>query len=176
MLRPHVTLAVVLTTALACAACDPAPSAPEPAPAPAPAAAADASETPTTPPTPVVDRASVERFVQDGGSLELPDLPATGDLVLKGTVRGYTAPTYGFALAAGQTLTIAFEPSNANLYFNVSDAADTSGGALHRGEVDGETAVVTATRDMTLVVTPFQPRATARRGETGDYVLTVARR
>lgn len=28
---------------------------------------------------------------------------------------------------------------------------------------------------MTFVITPFQPRAMAQRGETGNYVLTVAR-
>lgn len=174
MLRPQSAFAslLVVTTALVCAACDPAPSTPEPAAAPA--ADTPAALTPPAPPT--VDRTAAERFVHDGGGLEVPDLPAAGDLVLKGTVRGYAAPTYAFALAAGQTLNLVFAPSNTNLYFNVSDATDTSGAALHRGEVDGAEAVVTATRDMTLVVTPFQPRAMARRGETGDYVLTVSRR
>ncbi len=174
MLRPQSALAslLVLATALVCAACDPAPSAPEPAAAPA----AETPAAPTPPAAPMVDRTAAERFVHDGGGLEAPDLPATGDLVLKGAVRGDAAPTYAFGLAAGQTLNLAFEPSSTNLYFNVSDAADTSGAALHRGEEDGAAAVVTATRDMTLVVTPFQPRAMARRGETGDYVLTVSRR
>lgn len=172
MLRPQSAFAflLVLTSALVCAACDPAPSTPEPAGAPA-------AETPAAPtPPPMVDRTAAERFVHDGGALEVPDLPASGDLVLKGTVRGYAAPTYAFALAAGQTIDLAFEPSNTNLYFNVSDASDASGAALHRGEVDGAKAVVTATHDMTLVVAPFQPRAMARRDETGDYVLTVSRR
>lgn len=171
-LQPAFVSALTLTVTMACAACDPAPAAREPAAA----AATEVQDSPAPAPSPVIDRAAAERFAHDGGALEIPELPASGALILKGAVKGDTAPAYAFALAAGQTLTVAFAPSNASLYFNLSDAADTSGAALHRGEVDGAEATVVATRDMTVVVTPFQPRAMARRGETGDYALTVTRR
>jgi len=68
------------------------------------------------------------------------------------------------------------ETDSSNLYFNVSEATDHSGAAVHRGEVDGQSATLTADRDMTYVIAPFQPRATARRDEAGDFTLTISRR
>ncbi len=46
---------------------------------------------------------------------------------------------------------------------------------MFRGEVDGETAELKASKDTTYVITPYQPRAMARRDETGSYTLTVSR-
>lgn len=154
--------------ALALAACQPAPE---------PAVKAEAPTAPmaeVSPPAVAVDDARA--FVREGGALETPTFDSAGSATANGTVRGDVAPVFAVALAAGQTATVVFESASPNLYFNASDAADHSGAALHRGEVDGMTAVVTAPRDMTLVVTPFQPRATARRGEAADFTLTITRR
>ena len=98
-----------------------------------------------------------------------------GTQTVQGVVRGYAAPVYAVPVAKGQTLTVEFAPSNTNLYINVSDAADQSGAALHRGETDGATASLKADRDTTYVIAPYQPRAMARRGENGDFSLTVTR-
>lgn len=99
----------------------------------------------------------------------------TGSTTVQGQVSGDTAPVYAVPVAAGQTLTATFASPSANLYFNVSDAADHSGAALHRGEVDGATATLKAERDTTFVIQPYQPRAMARRGETAPFTLTVSR-
>lgn len=158
----------LLSGAMLLAGCG-APDAKKPAtPAPPPAAK-------VVPPTPPVDAANARQFLTGDSTLVVIDFPRTGSLTMKGSVKGDAAPVYAVALASGQTLTVTFKPSNTNLYFNVSDAADHSGAALHRGEVDGGTATVKADRDMTLVIKPFQPRALARRGAVGDFTLTLSR-
>ncbi len=148
----------------------------EPA-APAPAAPAPAPETTAAAPIlPTADIANAEQFVTDEGDrLESLTFDPVGEVTVEGVADGSVAPIYAVPVAAGQTLTASLESSSSNIYFNISDAADHSGAALFRGEVEGEAASLTAPRDMTYVLTPFQPRATARRGETAPYRLTVAR-
>lgn len=119
----------VIVGALLCVACSerqPAPSPPTPtaeAPAVAPAQAAP----------PAVDTVNARRFVQGDGMLEVLDFDRAGVRTVQGAVLGDVASVYAVPVAAGQTLTVTFTPSNANLYINVSDAADLSGAALHRG-------------------------------------------
>lgn len=133
--------------------------------------APDAAET-----LPAVDEAAARAFVREEGStLEVLTFDRVGSVTKEGTVKGYAAPVYAVPVASGQTLKVAFKPSNANLYFNISDAADQGGAAVFRGEVDGQTAELKASKDTTYVITPFQPRATARRGSEGGYSLTVSR-
>lgn len=170
-------LAVGLGVLTLLAACsdrerDREPSAEAPAaPAPAPQATAPSPPTP-----PAVDIANAEQFVTDeGDQLETLTFDPVGEMTVEGVADGSVAPIYAVPVAAGQTLTATLESANPNIYFNISDAADHSGAALFRGEVEGEAARLTAPRDMTYVLTPFQPRATARRGETAPYRLTVAR-
>ena len=125
---------------------------------------------------PAVDEAAARAFVREEGStLEVLTFDRVGSVTKEGTVKGYAAPVYAVPVASGQTLKVAFKPSNANLYFNISDAADQSGAAVFRGEVDGQMAELKAPKDTTYVITPFQPRAMARRGSEGGYSLTVSR-
>lgn len=127
-------------------------------------------------PLPPVDEAAARALVQeDGSTLETLTFDRVGSVSKAGMVKGYAAPVYAVPVAAGQTLTVVFKPSNTNLYINIRDAADTSGSAVFRGEVDGETAELKASRDTTYVITPYQPRAMARRGSEGGYGLTVSR-
>lgn len=172
MRRLPSAFAPVLFAALALAACQPSAesdAAPAPSPTPASFPAPQAA-------LPAVALDDARAFVRPGGTLETPTFDAAGSTTATGTVRGDAAPVFAVPLAAGQSATVVFESASPNLYFNVSDAADHSGAALHRGEIDGMTAVVTAPRDMTLVITPFQPRAMARRGEAADFTLTITRR
>lgn len=141
------------------------------APAPAPAAAV----APPAASLPAVDAENARQFATGEDTFEALTFDRSGATTVKGVVRGDAAPVYAVPVAAGQTLTVTFVPANTNLYINVSDAADHSGAALHRGEVDGQTATLKAERDMTFVITPYQPRAMARRNETGEFSLTVAR-
>ena len=141
---------------------------------------------PSTPPSapapvapkvlPALETANATQFVPEGGSLVPLEFGTEGTISVTGTVTGYAAPVYAVAVAQGQTLTVDFKTDSTNLYMNISDAADHSGAALHRGEVEGTTATLTAPRNMTFVITPFQPRAMARRNESGDFTLTVTRR
>ena len=144
----------------------PASAPAEPAPAPAPIVAT----------LPAVDTVKAEAFTRPGNPLVPLDFPYGGDLTVTGKVIGYDAPVYAIPVAAGQTLEIAFQTASSNLYINVSDVADTSGEALHRGETDGPNATLKAERDTTFVITPYQPRAMARRGESADFSLVVSRK
>lgn len=169
--RSSIALGAVSFLALyACSPSEPAnKTAAAPPPAVPPAAATE------MPPLPATDLEGARQFVQEGGGLEEVTFDRTGSTTMKGTVKGDAAPVYAVPVSRGQTLTVTFAPSNSNLYVNVSDAADHSGVALHRGEVDGNTATLKAARDMTFVIAPFQPRALARRNETGEYSIAVAR-
>jgi hypothetical protein len=155
------------------AACS--PSKPEKAEAPAAPPAPPAAAAPAAPALPPVDTANAQQFATNGGALTPLTFERSGSTTVTGSVVGDKAPVYAVPVAAGQTLTVTFQSDSANLYVNVSDAADHSGAALHRGEMDGRTATLKADRDMTFVIVPFQPRAMARRDETAAFSLTVAR-
>lgn len=145
----------------------------EPAPSSAPEAAPEAAPPPA--PSPEVDIQAAQAFVHDGGTLDRPSFDPSGLATVSGRVEGDTAPVHAVAVAAGQTLTVEMRTDSSNLYFNVWDVTDTSGAAAFRGEVEDASASLTAVADTTYVIAPFQPRATARRGEAGDYVLTLRR-
>ena len=159
------------------AACQEQPTQP-PASAPAPSAEAEVqpAPAPVAAALPAVDTARAEAFTRPGNPLVTLDFPRDGDLTVKGAVTGYDAPVYAIPVAAGQTLEIAFQTTSTNLYINVSDVSDASGEAAHRGETDGPNATLKAERDTTFVVSPYQPRAMARRGESADFSLVVSRK
>lgn len=125
---------------------------------------------------PALETANAAQFVPEGGVLVPLEFNAEGTINVTGTVTGHVAPVYAVAVAQGQTLNVDFKTDSTNLYMNISDAADHSGAALHRGEVEGTTATLTAPRNMTFVIVPFQPRAMARRNESGDFSLSVTRK
>jgi len=144
-------------------------------PSPETSATSEPAPAPAAPPLPAIDTVNAQQFVMDGGSLVSLDFARDGSTTVEGGVAGDAAPVYAVPVAAGQTLTVVFSSPSANLYANVSDATDHSGAALHRGEMDGATATLKADRDTTFVITPSQPRAMARRGETAPFSLTVSR-
>jgi hypothetical protein len=128
------------------------------------------------PTLPAADRAGAERLISPDETLETLSFPAVGSTRVSGTVDGYRHRAYLVPIAQGQTLTAALESPSANVYFNVHDAADSSGYAVFNGNSGERTARLTAPRDLTYVIRPFQPRASARRGEQVPYRLTVERR
>lgn len=144
--------------------------------APAEVPAAPAAEPAPVAVAPAVDQAALKGLLSPDETLEVLSLDATGaaSASASGEVKGYKTTVYAVPVAQGQTLSVTFEPSNTNLYMNVVDAADTSGAAAHRGEVDGPNASVTAPKAGVYLIKPFQPRATARRGESGTFKLAVA--
>jgi hypothetical protein len=123
---------------------------------------------------PSVDVSKIQATLTPDESLEVLNLEG-GSKIVKGTVVGYKAAVWAIPVASGQTLVVEFKPSNSNLYMNVHDASDTSGTAVHMGELAGPKATIKATKDSVYLIKPFQPRAMARRNEKGDYELTVTR-
>ncbi len=164
------TVPVLALVALGVAACGQSGSS-----EPAAVASSEVAAPEAAPSLPAVDEAGARRFLQGDGVLTSLDFDRDGAATVKGVVSGDTAPVYAVPVAKGQTVKVRMETASSNLYFNVSDSADDSGAALFRGEVEGAEASVTADRDMTYVITPFQPRATARRGASGDFSLTITR-
>lgn len=172
------TVPILALMALGVAACGQSgPSEPAAADAAGKAAVAspETASPEAAPSLPAVDEAGARRFLQGDGILTSVDFDKDGVATVEGVVSGETAPVYVAPVAKGQTLKVRMETASSNLYFNVSDSADDSGAALFRGEVEGAEASLTADRDMTYVITPFQPRATARRGASGDFSLTITR-
>jgi hypothetical protein len=121
------------------------------------------------------DVAGAQALLSPDETLEVLTFADPGSTITSGTVIGYQSTAYAVPVAAGQTLRVVFEPASANLYMNVVDTVDHSGAAVHRGETDGSVAIIRAPRDMTYLIRPFQPRAMARRNESGQYTLTVSR-
>lgn len=107
--------------------------------------------------------------------LEVLNFEAHGATTISGEVSGYRSKVWAVPVAAGQTLAISFDTTSTNLYFNVRNATDDSGAAVHRGDIDGPTASITAAQDAVYLIEPYQPRASARRGEADMYTLTVSR-
>jgi len=161
-------LALVLGTT----ACSPGEKAAETKPA----AAAAAPETASPAATPQIDVATLQAKLSPDTALEVLTLDESGSAKVSGEVKGYKAPAYAVAAAPGQTLTVAFTTTSSNLYMNVVDAADATGAAAHRGEFDGATATLSPTRPTIYLIEPFQPRATARRGEAGAFEIAVTRK
>ena len=172
------TAALTLTSVLVLglAACSgPAQPAKETAAEATPAAPA-AAPTPAVVTLPVVDTATVQARLTPDNTLEVLTFAPAGTTTASGEIKGYKAPVYAVPVAAGQTLVVAFASANTSLYMNVTDAADASGAAVHRGEVDGPNATLTAAKDTTYLLQPFMVRAAARRGESGPFEITVTRK
>ena len=166
------SMTLAAAAALALAGCGQRADGPAEAPAEVPAASAAAPAPVAV--APAVDQAALKGLLSPDETLEVLTLDATGAASASGEVKGYKATVYAVPVAQGQTLSVTFEPSNTNLYMNVVDAADTSGAAAHRGEVDGPQASIAAAKAGVYLIKPFQPRATARRGESGTFKLAVA--
>ncbi|MEO1092336.1 MAG: hypothetical protein AAFX81_17070 [Pseudomonadota bacterium] len=130
---------------------------------------------PDVPPLPPADTAAAEALIGPDETLQVLEFAQDGSTTVTGTVDGYRSTAYAVPVASAQTLTVTFQPASQNLYMNVQNAADPSGAAVHRGEVDGPTSSLIAPEAGTYVIRPFQPRASARRGETVTYTITIAR-
>jgi len=161
----------VFAAGLALASCGEKAVETKPSEAPATPAA-----TPPVPSAPAIDTEALKAKLPPDGTLEVLSFDAAGSARASGEVKGYAAPVYAVAVAAGQTLNVVFETTSTNLYMNVVDSADSSGAAVHRGEADGANATLTAAKPTIYLIQPFQPRATARRGEAGAFTLTVTRK
>jgi hypothetical protein len=128
-----------------------------------------------SPVLPAADTAAAQRLISADETLQTLSFPVAGSTRVSGTVDGYRSPAYLVPIAKGETLTVTLESPSTNAYFNVHDAVDSSGYAVFNGNSGDRTARLTATADMTYVIRPFQPRASARRNEQVPYRFTVER-
>ncbi len=133
------------------------------------------AQAPAAPSLPTVDTAGAQGLLSPDETLQVVSMPATGSTSVSGTVVGYESNSYAVPVAAGQTLRVDFQPSNTNLYMNIHDTADQSGNAVFGGEADGTNAVLSPSSPTTYLIRPYQPRAMARRNETGSYTIQIAR-
>jgi hypothetical protein len=124
---------------------------------------------------PAVDTAGAQRLISHDQTLQTLTFPPVGSSTASGRIVGYKSTAYLVPVAAGQTLVVTMQSPSDNAYFNVQNAADSSGAAVFRGEIEGRTVRIDAPADATYLINPFQPRATARRNETASYSFTVER-
>lgn len=117
---------------------------------------------------PAPDLAAAERLISSDETLQVVDFPVVGSTSLNGRVEVYRSVSYAVPVAQGRRLEVELRSPSSRAYFNIHDAADDSGAAVFNGNSGARIARLTAPRDMTYVIRPFQPRASARLGESFD--------
>lgn len=123
---------------------------------------------------PQIDIDAIIARLFPGTTIQVLGFADSDETTISGEVNGYEAPAYAVPVRSGQTLSVTFKPSNANLYMNVLDM-NVPDVAVHRGDVDGEQASFHSERDSVYVIQLYQFRATARRGVSGSYTLSISR-
>lgn len=91
--------------------------------------------------------------------------------VIKGQLKGDATVDYVVRAAAGQTMSVRLQETNAQNYFNVMPPA-SKGSAMFVGD-NGEDYSGVLPADGDYVVRVYLMRPAARRGESSDYTLTV---
>jgi len=94
--------------------------------------------------------------------------------VIKGQLKGDAMVDYVVRAAAGQTLSVKLQKTNAQNYFNVMPPGST-GSAMFVGD-SGENYTGVLPADGDYIVRVYLMRPAARRGEISDYTLTVGAR
>ena len=91
--------------------------------------------------------------------------------VIKGQIKGDATVDYVVRAAAGQTLSVKLQKSNAQNYFNVMPPGST-GSAMFVGDSGANYSGMLPT-DGDYVVRVYLMRPAARRGESSNYTLTI---
>jgi hypothetical protein len=91
--------------------------------------------------------------------------------VIKGQLKGDDMVDYTVRAAAGQTLTVDIQKSNAQNYFNVL-SPESAGSAMFVGDTGGNFSGMLPS-DGDYVVRVYLMRPAARRGESSSYTLTI---
>lgn len=91
--------------------------------------------------------------------------------VIKGQLKGDTTVDYVVRAAAGRTLSVKLQKTNAQNYFNVMSPGST-GSAMFVGD-SGENYTGVLPADGDYVVRVYLMRPAARRGESSNYTLTI---
>jgi len=91
--------------------------------------------------------------------------------VIKGQLKGDADVDYVVRVAAGQTLSVKLQKTNAQNYFNVMPPGST-GSAMFVGD-SGENYSGVLPTDGDYIVRVYLMRPAARRGESSNYTLTI---
>jgi len=91
---------------------------------------------------------------------------------LQGKLKGDETVDYRLRAAAGQSMVVAFQPSNASAYFNVLPPGSEA--AIFIGSTSGNRFEGTLPADGTYTIRVYLMRSAARRGEKASYTLEVA--
>lgn len=94
-------------------------------------------------------------------------------VISKGYINGYNSDCYGVDVPKGSTLHVEMTTTSTSAYFNVIDVSDTSGAALHRGEVDGFISSIDVNIDGTYLIRPFLVKPAAKNGDKAEYSLKI---
>jgi hypothetical protein len=97
---------------------------------------------------------------------------ATGSTV-SGSIKGNQYIDYRITVRAGQRMSIAMETTRGSPYFNVLEPGSNDV-AVYNSSNDGQRYSGTTARSGTYTIRVYQMRATARRGETASYRMTVS--
>ncbi|AHF05439.1 hypothetical protein MARPU_06295 [Marichromatium purpuratum 984] len=123
-----------------------------------------------------VTNTSIQRLLgPDETLVEVQSPSRSGPVYLQGRIDGYASPAYAVRSAPGERLVVTMESASQNAYFNVHDSSDSRGSAVFRGEFEGRTATLEASAPTVWLIRPFQPRASARRGERIDFSIRISR-
>lgn len=124
---------------------------------------------------PAVDVAGAQALLSADETLEMLQFPENGITTVDGEIVGHTSTAYAVSAKTGQNLFIFIETPSYSAHFTVHDVRDSSGFAVHRGEVDGPTASISAFSDTTYLIRPFLVHPEAHRRSTVPYSITVSR-
>jgi len=118
--------------------------------------------------------ALAEPAAADAGIRQEPVQFAKGSssTVIKGQIKGDTTIDYIVHAAAGQTLSVALQKSNAQNYFNVLPPGST-GSAMFVGD-SGENYSGMLPADGDYAVRVYLMRPAARRSENSNYTVTIS--
>jgi len=97
--------------------------------------------------------------------------PGASGTMIDGMITGYEIADYVVAAAAGQTLSVDMQTSNASAYFNIQPSGAEE--ALFIGSTSGTVADVPLPATGDYVIRVYLMRSAARRGETAHYSLAI---
>ncbi|SFS21933.1 SH3 domain-containing protein [Yoonia litorea] len=108
---------------------------------------------------------------QDQRREAIPTAPVGEEISLTGTITGAESVDYIVSADQSQIISVDLLRESGSAYFNIQPEGEAV--ALFVGARDGNVADIPAPNDGAYIIRVYQMRATARRGETADYTLTV---
>lgn len=96
----------------------------------------------------------------------------TSSSTVTGSIKGDAYTDYRIVVRAGQRLSVSLRPTAGSPYFNVMEPGSKDV-AIYNSSVAGQRYTGTTARNGAYTIRVYQMRATARRGETAKFSLTM---